>query len=598
MKISILKTIRTLISNTSIHMKLLFSFFILILIPLLILSTLTYIKVSNTMEETILRTSRNTLSQSVSILEAKLSVIMNSTNIISFNKTLYDVITAKQDVYDNDLLKQSVDQKNLSNLIQQIERSSDIYRVRLYIRNIPGFFYDNINFNIYDDLKSLSWYKKLESMAPVINMLAPQHFETEDNQVGKIIVVLLRVNFIRYDIPDALIRIDLHESVINNIVSQANNSKTGLSYIVNHDGEIISSSGNLRLLENMELRKSVENNAPMNDMSRNITVGNNSFLTIQKDVAQSDWKFITIIPYHEIKSTGQNIRFYMMIVMLITGVFSYIIAWFIASTSTKRLRNLANSMKIVTGGNFNVNISETSNDEIGQLTHDFNFMVKEMSDMIDERYETGKRIKSLELKSLQSQINPHFLYNSLDMINWSAAVTGNDKIVEMVQSLSIFYKIGLSKGMDIISIKNEIEHVKAYVNIQNLRFSNQITLEIDVDEEVYSYGILKITLQPFVENAIHHGILKKAEKSGIIRISAKRINDNIVFKIQDNGIGMSEDIVESLPNKDTFDEFHGFGIKNINERIKLQFGQQYGIHFDSTPGVGTTVTITIPSVCI
>lgn len=585
--------IKAYLNNISIKTKLLLSFFILIFIPLFILTMLSSTRVSTVMKDNMLRAAQKALTQSTTYLQTRLNNITNDTDIIYSNTTLQDVLSSNQT--DEDLLQQSVDQNNLRTLINELEKNSDIYRIRLYIRDVPGYFFDQINFFTLSDLDSLPWYKRLDSSKRMVTFIPSDYFNKEDNRGVKIISASRRIMTRKYNVTDGIIRIDIRESIINDIVNQANASRTGLSYIVNQNGEIISSAGNLTILQNPKLQEFVESDSLVSDVPNSVTIDKKTFLIIFKEVANSDWKFISVIPYSEIKATGKDIRYYMLLLLIITGLISYMVAYFLSKSSTSRLRLLAKSIKVVTSGDFNIRIKESSNDEIGQISHDFNFMVKEMSEMINERFETGKNIKSLELRSLQSQINPHFLYNSLDMINWAAEGNGNTEIVVMVQALSRFYKLGLSKGKEIVSIKNEIEHVVAYVFVQNLRFENQIKLETDIDEELYSYGISKITLQPIVENSIQHGICKKKIKSGTIWISAKRTEEIITFEVRDDGIGMSEQIVKNLLNKESLDEFHGFGIKNVNERIKLHYGYQYGLSYESSPGMGTTVKIMIPA---
>jgi two-component system sensor histidine kinase YesM len=252
-------------------------------------------------------------------------------------------------------------------------------------------------------------------------------------------------------------------------------------------------------------------------------------------------------------------------------------------------------MKKAEKGNFDIPILASNEDEVGQMTRSFNQMLAKMALLIDGQFKLGREIKNAEIKALQAQINPHFLYNTLDLINWMSMKYKAEEIRTLVESLSKFYKLSLNKGKDIVSIEDELNHVRSYVMIQNMRFSDSIHLKIAVGEELFQYSILKIILQPLVENAILHGILEKDEEEGEIIISGELKDGVITLKIRDDGIGMSEETLQDIPGAISPKDSHGYGIRNIDERIRLNYGSEYGLSYHSTPGVGTTVEIRIPA---
>ena len=225
-------------------------------------------------------------------------------------------------------------------------------------------------------------------------------------------------------------------------------------------------------------------------------------------------------------------------------------------------------------------------------------MIKKIIELIDEQYRSGQQVKQAELKALQAQINPHFLYNTLDLIKWKSIEHEVPDIESIVYALAKFYKLSLNKGKDIVSIEDEIAHVKVYVEIQNQRFENGISLQVDVDRKLFNYSILKIILQPIVENSILHGILEKDSRCGTIKITGSLNNGIITFFVEDDGVGMSEEKVRQLFLDGYSNQNNGYGVRNINDRIKLHYGSQYGISFKSILGQGTMVKITIPAVPI
>lgn len=207
-------------------------------------------------------------------------------------------------------------------------------------------------------------------------------------------------------------------------------------------------------------------------------------------------------------------------------------------------------------------------------------------------------MRKADLRLLQEQINPHFLYNTLDTIVWLIEGNDSDKAVNMVMSLSEFFRLVLSKGKEYITIQEEELHIKSYLEIQQVRYRDILEYEIEIDSELYRYQILKLTLQPLVENSLYHGIKYKRAR-GRILVTGRLCGDEVHFTVEDNGVGMEEEELHKLqeeirkPCKDTE---KGFGLANVNERIRMNFGAEYGMRIDSTKGKGTRVEIVIPAV--
>lgn len=247
-------------------------------------------------------------------------------------------------------------------------------------------------------------------------------------------------------------------------------------------------------------------------------------------------------------------------------------------------------------GNLNAYIEEYHENEFGILERQYNTMLKEIRELLKKSTEDQQNLKKAELKALQSQINPHFLYNTLDTIMWLVAVNENEKAIEMIESLSVFFKTGLSKGMDWIPVEREIEHVKSYLYIQQSRYSDILQYVIDISPDMIQYDMLKMTLQPIVENAIYHGI-KNKENGGSIIIKGNMDGKFLSFLISDTGVGMEAEAVTKLnermqENKISYEECeNGFGLYNVNRRIKLYCGEESGITVESQIEEGTKVHI-------
>ena len=289
------------------------------------------------------------------------------------------------------------------------------------------------------------------------------------------------------------------------------------------------------------------------------------------------------LTYYQPSSYVKNTNFFMVAIMLICVILSILLvllcAYLLSRAITKRINYLLQKMRIVAGGDLDTDILNDYTDEIGSLILMLNHMVSKL-----------KAFKSLELTALQAQINPHFLYNTLSMIRWEAIDAGAPKISHIVENLSQFYRTALSNGKNIISVSDEINNLTSYLNLQQHMHENKFVVEYQIEESIKDFKIPKFILEPFAENAVEHGILSRESDGGIIKVSGVLENDSIVFTIFDNGPGLPmEKHSETL-----FKDNDSYGIKNVNERLALSYGNEYTLAFDSEENSFFKVTIVIP----
>lgn len=259
-----------------------------------------------------------------------------------------------------------------------------------------------------------------------------------------------------------------------------------------------------------------------------------------------------------------------------------------AKSITGRLKLLKEQMLQIREGNICKMEEGYSRDEIGQLIGNYNVMVDRVELLLKEQYSLGQEKVEAELKALQSQINPHFLYNTLDMIGWMSQKKESENIRSVVQAMSRFYRLTLSKGKDIVSIRNEVELCEAYMEIQKRRYKGRICYEVEVDEDILDCLIPKITLQPFLENAIIHGINEKSDGRGMILLNGWMEDGRVTLSVTDDGEGMTEE------DKEKSHQGSHYGLKNIEHRLELFFGERIPVQTESSPGIGTCVIINIP----
>ena len=292
---------------------------------------------------------------------------------------------------------------------------------------------------------------------------------------------------------------------------------------------------------------------------------------------------------------------FMVVCSVLIGVLIIVVAVsavMIVSGIIQPISQLNQATEKIAQGDFNARAQADSEDEVAELAVSFNKMAGSMQSLIDKVKEDERKMRKADLRLLQEQIQPHFLYNTLDTIVWLIESNEPDEAVTMVVTLSDFFREILSKGKEFISIKEEEKHISSYLQIQEMRYRDILEYDIQLDQVIYKYQILKLTLQPVVENALYHGIKYKRAK-GCIHIHGEKEGDIIRLTVRDDGVGMDEEELEQLRQqieKPCQETEKGFGLANVNERIHMYFGPEYGMKIQSQKGKGTTVEIVIPAI--
>lgn len=323
-------------------------------------------------------------------------------------------------------------------------------------------------------------------------------------------------------------------------------------------------------------------------------------LFVSSTVRDHGWRIAGIVELNFIKDIDEKISGLWGVAALVwAGLLTFMI-FFISRRVTAPISRLKNNMLEARAGNLTVRAASDGTTEVSQLADCFNSMLNQIKNLMEQERQKQEKIQKAELARLQSEINPHFLYNTLETVIWLTADHRNDEAIDVTESLAAFFRIGLSDGADYIKISQEIEYSKSYLKIQHARYNDKLTYSFDVSGELYDYDILKLTVQPIIENALYHGIGKKAE-GGHISVRGFASNGDIVFVVRDNGVGISPQQVKQMNQmlqSDSFisDASSGYGMYNVNRRIKLHYGDKYGVSVSSTQDLGTEVRITIKRV--
>ena len=321
------------------------------------------------------------------------------------------------------------------------------------------------------------------------------------------------------------------------------------------------------------------------------------------DIVESDdlgWKMARLLPEEALFSEIGRIQSRFMLLTLVFVILSLVLSIGMTYGITRPLDKLISTMKVVEKGDLSIRFRVKYKDEIGMLGRSFNKMLKKIENLINMVYITQLRKKEAELNALQSQINPHFIYNTLESIRMMAEINDDEPTSKMTLILGKLLRYSISTKKQKVTVRNEMEHLENYMILQNLRFGGKFKLETDINEELMDVQLIKLVFQPIVENAIYHG-METLDGQGVVRVAGRADEDGVLFTIEDNGIGMTEEQVEELNRKANDQSLalansRGIGIRNVNERIKLYYGEEYGLSICGSPGKGTTVKLVFPCI--
>lgn len=444
----------------------------------------------------------------------------------------------------------------------------------------------------YIDVKQMEWYTKaVEAKGrPVISASHTQNYlKNEGKWVFSLSAAIMEENEVL-----GIVLIDMSYKNLTDMCNDIQLGEKGYVYIVGQGQEMIYHPK----------QQLIYSGILQEDLARVMQQEEGSFTEVLEDkrlvtvhsLEQVGWRVVGVSYIGELLVSKQEIIIPLIILTLLALVVAFLISKRIASQTAKPIRELTEHMQEIELGKLGVEIdTQSDTEEIQCLTASFKEMVYKIEGLIEQVEDNQKKLRKSELKVLQSQINPHFLYNSLDTIIWLGEREECEKVIQMTAALARYFRLSLSKGKEVITIYEEVEHVKHYLQIQKIRYASKLTYTIEVSPDIFDEMIVKIVLQPLVENALYHGI-KDLEEGGYIRVLGFREGNNIILEVYDNGKGMSHEQIKNIlkaPSSTSITK-GGVAIKNVHERIQVYFGQEYGLSYESEYGKWTKVRITIP----
>ncbi|GKZ04366.1 MULTISPECIES: cache domain-containing sensor histidine kinase [Peptostreptococcaceae] len=518
------------------------------------------------------------ISNNISILLSNVESIGN--NIVADNK-LIDILSNPKDKHQDDTVnKENYDYVEGLLMDQIFKYGKFNMKPELYIVGENGLSYGTYSKNKYnlENIKNQEWYEKIvkaNGNTVLINTYR------DENGIGpyKNILKMGRVikDFITNETLGVLI-IDISETMLYDRYSDLLEKGTSV-YIVDSTENIISSKD----------KRLIGTKYKSNKNSHNM---NSSNIEIKSNIDSYGWKIIQVIPSNIMSQVSNKIAQRTLYIIALISIPALIITYKISVWITNPILKIKDKMEYVMKGNLEVEVEVDRDDEIGQLQSSFNSMVKRLHESIEDikKYEKQKRVA--ELSFLQAQINPHFLYNTLSGIRFLVSMNKTEVAEEMLYRFTKLLRSILPRASEMITLEEELENIKNYVELQKMRYPNCFDVEYEFDEKIKDYKIPSFILQPIVENAILYSMEKENNK-GYINIKGYSLKDSIRIIIEDNGIGMSKDKLDHVLNKEA--SINSVGVINVHERIQLNYGQDYGLKIDSLEGKGTKITFILPN---
>ncbi|OME89747.1 MULTISPECIES: cache domain-containing sensor histidine kinase [Paenibacillus] len=565
-------------TNWRLRHKFFFIFLIVIILPFSLLIYYSYSSTRSTITEHTYTALGGSLAQINTNVEKRLEYYNQLSNILYMDAQLRNYLSTdyEQAYYYLDAY-------------QYINRT--LPSLMTLNANILGITIYTGNHTLYSDGQ---YVKYTEEMPPVMEEQvldaagSTVYFHSGDFKSDDAYITIARsLSYFSLQHPYGILTMDINANEFYSLIKMENYNKS--VYIIDEFGGVISTGDqNLQsnqLFDVFPIQERMTQDAGSFDIKIN---GQERFFTYKK--LSNGWSTVITVPYDELlANANQATKNVIWFSALAIGI-AILLLYFTTKVMTKRIEVLLQQIRKVERGDFRLSIRPMGHDEIGQVSFAFNKMASTIQSLIHDVYVKEIARKESELNTLQAQINPHFLYNTLSSISSLAIKEGAMQVYQMVNYLAKYYRVSLNKGKRIILLEQEINLVKNYVAIQKIRFRDKLHMHYDLDEQLFGTPTIKLILQPFIENCINHAIW---DESGInIIVKVKQEGDDLLLQVIDDGIGMTPEQLDHALNKS--DNLPGYGVKNVDDRIKLTYGEEYGVSIFSRLGIGTAVTIRIP----
>lgn len=539
-------------------------------LPVMLLFWLSFLQMRSIIDDKGKMNLQSYLQQSVSSMDRTLDGYNSLSDYIAFDRTLAEVFSMEYGTpYEQ--------YEQLTQKVDPILRTASYFhggmqQITIYTDN--GMVKPDTTVAPVSEIEETDWYQKtLEH--PGLNWFANYQEETLFS-ARKLAFSGARegVNILYMDVDYQKLFTPYAETLI---------SECGL-YITDQDGKLV-------FEESRFSGKNQNYDLTYSEFLEQRDRGSTDYIILCEQSNTTGW---TVWLYQPVGLAGEAMRpiGVMAGVTILICIFAAVLAYFITSGMvSSRIERLTHFMQEVQEGSMDMQMESDDRDEIGMLYRGFGSMMKRIRTLINEVYLSKITQKEAELKALQAQINPHFLYNTLSLINWKALAAGEEDISRMTLALSTFYRTALNRGRNVLQVETELSNTRAYLEIQSMLHDGDFDYEIEAQTEILQCESLNLILQPLVENAIHHGIEEKTDGRGKITVRGWKEDNCVWFMVEDNGVGMEQEVADKILTM----ESKGYGVRNVDERIRLCYGEKYAMKVESVVGKGTKMTIHFPA---
>ncbi|WP_274472484.1 MULTISPECIES: sensor histidine kinase [unclassified Paenibacillus] len=576
----------------------LLGYVLFILIPAAVLLIAHTQRSSHILEEEVTNTMLQTLKQASINLDFQFDSVRDTSNTLFMNPKLGEYLNRQV------TLEQQLESlKELRYLVDSSEANTNVFRVRLFVNGDRMFTGEKVNFFTQESLESWPWYEKVMNSGGAI-VWSGAYLESYIDRGPVYIFSAARMlrDLHDYDQISGVLLIDVAEKTITDILNKIKLTKEGTIYLLGSDGSIISHGDKSLLGKKIMTEEQLETIAYSDEGVMRLEGEKDQRFAIYTKVASTGWKLVAEVPQLEISSRAVALNQFSGIATISTVTILFLLLVFILLAMIVRNMNrrIQTVIRTIKRGGVESLDDRTFNagGDFKLLENSVDHLIHRVHDLMEETYQSKVQEREAQLRALQAQINPHFLYNTLDTINWIAIGHNAPEISNMINGLAKYFRLSLNKGRDLVSVTDELNLAKVYLEIQLNRFPKTFEVVFDIEEGLEEVEMPKLTLQPIVENALLHGIRKSKGKTGTIFIRARKEENVLILSVTDDGIGMDEELVQSLlteprPTMKSDGSGSSYGLYNVNERIKLFAGDLYGLQIQSTLGEGTTVTVRI-----
>lgn len=600
------KKLKGYYKNLKIQQKLTFSHLIIVLIPMLVIGVFFYTSLYDMIVSNTIRSEQERAAETAPLVEDAVKEIIDVHRSLR-GSGFYKGLTSGKYLDNLKELSYGTEAEQFRQDVLKFSSMESISAVRIYVdldeSELPftaGRKYSTLQ--PLDNIRSTHWYGIFQGSPAIANLLCPSfylgHYEIE-NYGNLAYVTRDSINNNGEYIPCYIVTY-FSDSYFTKLLQDNITSTENVAYLVNSRDNLVATSNSFLYgtypFSSDEIR---ENIMSSNNFITKTVLGKKVYAGFYR-IKNTDWYMVAVMPADPIMKKSTHIICNFLLIYIAFLLIAFIIASRLSHSMTRRLSLVVNQMAKV---RFEppVQLKDAdSQDEIGELIDTYNYMSRKIQQLMDDQAKAAENLRIAEFDSLQAQmINPHFLYNTMDMISWLAQQGKSDEVTEVVRRLSRFYRLTLSRKQELTTIADEAEHVTIYIELQNMRFNNGIDFIMDIPDYLMEYSMPKLIFQPLVENSIIHGIMEKEEKTGSIVLTGWMEDEDIVLLLSDDGVGIDPDILPKFLDG-TFHNPQSKGsnvaVYNTHRRLQILYGERYGLSFSSTKGQGTEVQIRIPAI--